>query len=48
MTGYDQVLMIGSGIGVMLMIAALWNVRQLKKHEREIERINRSKPHPAE
>jgi hypothetical protein len=47
MSGRDQVLMLGSAIGVVLMIAALWNSRQLQKHERELA-AQEAKVHPAE
>jgi hypothetical protein len=47
MSGYDQVLMIGSAIGVGMMVVALYLVRQLDKHERE-SAAEKAKTRPAE
>ena len=47
MTGYEQVLVLFSLIGLALSAAALWNARQLDKHERE-HAAQKANAHPAE
>ena len=48
MSPQDQVLYLLSAVGVGMMAMALALVRQLRKHERELAALERSKPHPAE
>ncbi len=44
----DQVLLFLSAAGIVLMVAALINLRSLKQAERELEAQRLSKAHPAE
>ncbi len=48
MTPQDQVLYFLSAVGVVLMLGALWSVRQLDKHERAAAIEKTSKTRPAE
>ena len=44
----DQVLLFLSAAGVVLMVAALINLRSLRQAERELEAQRASKVHPAQ
>jgi hypothetical protein len=48
MSGYDQVVVLFSVIALGLSALAIWNSRQLDKHERELAALKRAESHPAE
>ena len=48
MTGYDQVLTIFTGIGLALILGAMWSLRELKRAERDLAAEKAANLHPAE